>query len=144
MSVISTKKHCPSCFVQIIRDLSRFWTVSGGVIRSPYKSVKLGLWWQHCHCLVRILKTYWHCHHHIHWWTVPVPETVAVYNSVLCPVMTCVHIAETGGETSWSGSDQNTGKGRHLQWPGHTPSSLPGTPDTNIWLTDSGWSDKAS
>ena len=45
---------------------------------------------------------------------VPVPETVAVYNSVLCPVMTCEHIAETGGESSWSGSDQNTGEGRHL------------------------------
>ena len=37
---------------------------------------------------------------YIHWWMVPVPETVAVYNSVLCPVMTCVHIAETGGECS--------------------------------------------
>ena len=24
-------------------------------------------------------------------------ETVAVYNSVQCPVMTCVHTAETGG-----------------------------------------------
>ena len=32
-------------------------------------------------------------------------ETVAVYNSVQCPVMTCVHIAETGGECSWSGSE---------------------------------------
>ena len=51
--------------------------------------------------------------YHVHWWTVPVPETVAVYNSVLCPVMTCVHIAETGGESSWSGSDRNTGEGRH-------------------------------
>ena len=44
---------------------------------------------------------------------VTVPETVAVCNSVLCPVMTCVHIAETGGETSWSGSGQNTSEGRH-------------------------------
>ena len=32
-------------------------------------------------------------------------ETVAVYNSVQCPVMTCVHIAETGGECRWSGSE---------------------------------------
>ena len=38
-------------------------------------------------------------------------ETVAVYNSVQCPVMTCVHIAETGGECS--GQNQNTGEGRH-------------------------------
>ena len=32
-------------------------------------------------------------------------ETVAVCNSVQCPVMTCVHIAETGGECRWSGSE---------------------------------------
>ena len=44
---------------------------------------------------------------------VTVPETVAVCNSVLCPVMTCVYIAETGGETSCSGSDRNTSEGRH-------------------------------
>ena len=42
-----------------------------------------------------------------------VPETVAVYNSVLCPVMTYVLIAETGGERA--AEDQNTGEGRHLQ-----------------------------
>ena len=55
-------------------------------------------------------------------------ETVAVYNSVQCPVMTCVHIAETGGESSWSGSEY---------WGAETltvtrPHSIIITPDTII------------
>ena len=55
-------------------------------------------------------------------------ETVAVYNSVQCPVMTCVHIAETGGECSWSGSEY---------WGAETltvtrPHSIIITPDTII------------
>ena len=50
---------------------------------------------------------------------------VAVYNSVQCPVMTCVHIAETGGECSWSGSEYWRGETLTVTRPGHTPSSLP-------------------
>merc|ERR1712218_619482 len=53
---------------------------------------------------------------------------VAVYNSVQCPVMTCVHIAETGGECRWSGSEY---------WRAETltvtrPHSIIITPDTII------------
>ena len=43
-------------------------------------------------------------------------ETVAVYNSVQCPVMTCVHNCTLRRlEESAAGQDQNTGEGRHYQ-----------------------------
>ena len=41
-------------------------------------------------------------------------ETVAVYNSVQCPVMTCVHNCTLRRlEERAAGQDQNTGEGRH-------------------------------
>ena len=149
MSVISKKKHCPSCFVQIIRDLSRSWTVSGGVIRSPYKSVKLGLWWQHCHCLVwdwlleedhlvRILKTYWHCHHQIHWWTVPVPVTV--YCVQLWRVSTLRTLEERA-----AGQDQIEILVRGDTYTVTRPHSINITRYTRYdHMTDSGWSEENS
>ena len=69
------------------------------------------------------------CHHQVPWWIMWIFMVTRqwqwVYNSVQCPVMTCVHNCTLRRlEESAAGQDQNTGEGRHYQWPGHTPSSL--------------------